>query len=71
VAAFVYILYRDFLWLLIILDGRAPHHGGWWLIGPGEWAIRVELFSLLGVDAWASLMGHTEERADSDLKRGT
>ena len=41
-----------------------------WLIGPGEWAIRVELFSL-GVDAWASLMGHTEERGDSDVKRGT
>jgi len=35
---------------LTILDGRAPQHGGWWLIGPGEWAIRVELFSL-GVDA--------------------
>src|SRR5215203_985492 len=55
---------------LIILDGRAPHHGGWWLIEPGEWAIRVELFSL-GVDAWAPIMGHTEQRGDSDLKRGT
>src|SRR5215203_4070030 len=20
---------------LMILDGRAPHHGGWWLIEPG------------------------------------
>jgi hypothetical protein len=55
---------------LKILDGRAPHHGGWWLIGLGGSAIRLELFSL-GVDAWAPLMGHTEERADSDLKRGT
>jgi hypothetical protein len=53
----------------MILDGRAPQHGGWGLIGPGEWAIRVQLFSL-GVDAWASLMGHTEEHGDSDVKRG-
>src|SRR5215208_6567216 len=50
--------------------GRAPQHGGWWLIGAGQWAIRVQLFSL-GVDAWASLMGHTQERADSDVRRGT
>src|SRR5215207_7748907 len=53
----------------MILDGRVPQHGGWWLIGSGEWAIRLELFSL-GVDAWASLMGHTQERGDSDVRRG-
>src|SRR5215217_867392 len=55
---------------LMILDGRAPQQGGWWLIGPGEWAIRVHLFSQ-GVDAWASLMGHTQERGDCDVRRGT
>src|SRR5688572_32272636 len=37
---------------LIIPDGRAPQHGSWWLIKPGQWAIRVELFSLW-VDARA------------------
>src|SRR5215211_3496780 len=36
------------------LPRSAPQHGGWWLIGPGEWAIRVQLFSLW-VDVQASL----------------
>src|SRR5215212_10019590 len=53
----------------IIPDGRAPQHGSWWLIKPGQWAIRVNLFSLW-VNAGASLMGHTEERVDSDVRRG-
>src|SRR5215207_1082862 len=50
--------------------GRAPRHGGCWRIGPGQWAIRVKLFSL-GVDARASLMRHTQERANSAVRRGT
>src|SRR5215203_2011641 len=50
--------------------GRAPRHGGCWRIGPGQWAIGVDLLSLW-VDARASLMGHTEERGDSDVRRGT
>src|SRR5215207_9311044 len=50
--------------------GRAPRHGGCWRIGPGQWAIRVDLLSLW-VDARAPLMGHTEERGDSDVRRGT
>src|SRR5215217_1712676 len=53
----------------MIPDGRAPQHGSWWLIKPGQWAIRVKLFSLW-VNARASLMGHTEERVDSDVRRG-
>ena len=35
---------------LIMPIGRAPRYGGGWRIGPGQWDIRVELFSL-GVDA--------------------
>src|SRR5215216_6358444 len=51
--------------------GRAPQHGGCWRIGPGQWAIGVDLLSLW-VDARASLMGHTQQRGDSDVRgRGT
>src|ERR687889_2501006 len=54
----------------MILDGRAPQHGGWWLIGPGN-RLSAWNCSAYWVDAWASLMGHTEERAHSNVRRGS